>query len=105
MVDYLHDSICLLLNFQFPAITISLVLFSFVTILFCYASVAVLPELHFSPECDVVLFPLQSLDGVAFSPQVGLQLGSELIWDATARPLHRPGNHIAMVRSCTVEGD
>lgn len=57
------------------------------------------------PECDLILFPLKSLDSIALLPQVGLQLCTELIWDTTARPFHRPGNHIAMVRSCTVEGD
>lgn len=42
-------------------------------------------------ESDFVLLPLQALDGVSLPPEVGLQLGTKLIWHATARSLHGPG--------------
>lgn len=42
-------------------------------------------------ESDFVLLPLQALDGISLPPEVGLQLGTKLIWHATARSLHGPG--------------
>lgn len=41
-------------------------------------------------ESNVVLGPLQALDGVSLPPQVALQLGTKLIWHATAGSLHGP---------------
>ncbi len=44
-------------------------------------------------KSDFVLVPLQALDGVSLPPQVALQLGTKLIWHATARSLHGPAKH------------
>lgn len=44
-------------------------------------------------ESDLFLVPLQALDGVSLPPQVGLQLGTKLIWHTTTWPLHGPDRH------------
>lgn len=50
-------------------------------------------KLHWCvPEGDLRLVPLQTLHGISLPPQVGFQLRAKLVWNATTRPAHRPGN-------------
>lgn len=44
-----------------------------------------------SPESDLIMLPLEALNGIALPPNIGLDLSPKLIWNTTARALHGPG--------------
>lgn len=44
-----------------------------------------------SPESDLIMLPLEALNGITLPPNIGLDLSTKLIWNTTARAPHGPG--------------
>lgn len=44
-----------------------------------------------SPESDLIMLPLEALNGIALPPNIGLDLSPKLIRNTTARAPHGPG--------------